>query len=53
MPPDTIQPIQDILNRWTLIGQALGVDRRMWSRFSGLRPDCSKLKRVFVSALTA
>jgi len=23
MPPDTIQPIQDILNRWILIGQAL------------------------------
>jgi hypothetical protein len=23
MPPDTIAPIQDILNRWILIGQAL------------------------------
>ena len=23
MPPDTIQPIQDILNRWVLTGQAL------------------------------
>ena len=23
MPPDTIQPIQEILNRWVLTGQAL------------------------------
>jgi len=23
MPPETIQPIQDILSRWTLIAQAL------------------------------
>jgi hypothetical protein len=23
MPPDTIQPIQEILNRWVLAGQAL------------------------------
>jgi hypothetical protein len=23
MPPDTIQPIQDVLNRWVLTGQAL------------------------------
>jgi len=23
MPTDTIQPIQDLLNRWILIGQAL------------------------------
>ncbi len=23
MPPDTIQPIHDILNRWILIGHAL------------------------------
>jgi len=23
MPPDTIQPIQDVLSRWILAGQAL------------------------------
>jgi hypothetical protein len=51
MPTDTIQSIQEILNRWILIGKALFAIAFLWTKIGRFKARTCVCERLLLSNL--